>query len=166
MIKRNLNKNAIFLISSSLVLVDQITKNIAMGVDYNRSFILIPKLVKFNLTTNSGAAFSIFSNFPNILSIISLIVTFILIILICRRNTFVLHKGLFIGFLLGGTIGNGIDRWRFGYVIDFIQIIPFDFPIFNIADISINIALFFLLIDSIPFNNKSKKNKMLKTADR
>ena len=50
-------------------------------------------------------------------------------------------------FLLGGTIGNGLDRWRFGYVTDFIQLIPINFPIFNFADISINIALFLIIFD-------------------
>ena len=48
---------------------------------------------------------------------------------------------------MGGTLGNGLDRWRLGYVVDFIQLIPVNFPIFNFADISINIALIYLLLD-------------------
>ena len=48
-------------------------------------------------------------------------------------------------FILGGTIGNGIDRILKGYVIDFINLNIIDFPVFNIADISINIGFIFLL---------------------
>ena len=48
-------------------------------------------------------------------------------------------------FILGGTIGNGIDRILKGYVIDFINLNIINFPVFNIADISINIGFFFLL---------------------
>ena len=44
-------------------------------------------------------------------------------------------------FILGGTLGNGIDRITKGYVIDFINLNFIDFPIFNIADVSINIGL-------------------------
>ena len=47
-------------------------------------------------------------------------------------------------FILGGTIGNGIDRTFRGYVIDFINLNFINFPVFNIADISINIGFIFL----------------------
>jgi signal peptidase II len=46
---------------------------------------------------------------------------------------------------LGGTIGNGIDRITKGYVIDFINLNFIDFPVFNIADISINIGFIFII---------------------
>ena len=48
-------------------------------------------------------------------------------------------------FILGGTIGNGIDRILKGFVIDFINLNFINFPVFNIADISINIGFIFLL---------------------
>ena len=55
----------------------------------------------------------------------------------------------FIGlaYLLGGTVGNGIDRLFKGYVLDFLEIVPINFPIFNVADVSINIAVICFLID-------------------
>jgi cytochrome c-550 len=43
--------------------------------------------------------------------------------------------------LLGGTLGNGWDRWRLGYVVDFLALVPINFPIFNGADIAINLAV-------------------------
>jgi len=56
-------------------------------------------------------------------------------------------------FILGGTIGNGIDRILKGFVIDFINLNIINFPVFNIADISINIGFIFLLF-SIFKNNR------------
>ena len=54
--------------------------------------------------------------------------------------------------ILGGTIGNGIDRIIRGYVVDFINLNFIDFPVFNIADLFINIG-FLLLLYSL-FKNK------------
>ena len=48
-------------------------------------------------------------------------------------------------FILGGTIGNGIDRIYRGFVVDFINLNIINFPVFNIADISINIGFIILL---------------------
>ena len=48
-------------------------------------------------------------------------------------------------FILAGTIGNGIDRITKGYVIDFINLNFIDFPVFNIADVSINIGFIFII---------------------
>ena len=57
-------------------------------------------------------------------------------------------QGLGIAFLLGGTIGNGLDRWRIGHVTDFLELIPIDFPIFNGADMAINIGAILFIIDA------------------
>ena len=56
-------------------------------------------------------------------------------------------------FILAGSIGNGIDRIFNGFVIDFIKIKFIDFPVFNIADMAINIGALFLLISY--FRNKN-----------
>ena len=55
-------------------------------------------------------------------------------------------------FILGGTIGNGIDRIFKGFVIDFINLNFINFPVFNIADISINIGFIFLLYSILKKN--------------
>ncbi len=55
------------------------------------------------------------------------------------------------GFILGGTVGNGIDRLMKGYVIDFINLNIINFPVFNIADISINIGLIFIIYGLIKY---------------
>ena len=57
-------------------------------------------------------------------------------------------------FILAGSIGNGIDRILNGYVIDFIKIKSIDFPVFNIADIVINIGVLILMISYFRYKNK------------
>ena len=54
-------------------------------------------------------------------------------------------------FILGGSIGNGYDRISKGYVVDFINLNFIDFPIFNIADISINIGLIIIIYSFIKY---------------
>ena len=155
---QTLHKKHIISISLIIVLLDQISKTIVRSsFSEGASIIFISKIINFHFTTNSGAAFSLFNNSGTQLAILSLTVSLILFIWIWRSRPFQLWRALGIGFLLGGTIGNGLDRWRFGYVIDFIEIIPFKFPIFNLADVSINFAVFFLILDSF-INNKSTKN--------
>ncbi len=63
-----------------------------------------------------------------------------------------------LAYLLGGTVGNGIDRLLRGYVLDFFELVPINFPIFNVADISINIAIICYIIDIIKTKDQSKIN--------
>ena len=48
-----------------------------------------------------------------------------------------------------GSLGNGIDRWRYGAVIDGLELVPFSFPVFNLADVAINLAVLCLVIEAI-----------------
>ena len=139
-------------LSFFLILVDQFTKYIMF---YNHKTLINKDFHIFRLDfiRNYGAAFNIFSGSRVFLSIISIIFSIILICLILRKNYSNRLEILSYSFILGGTIGNGIDRIVNGYVIDFINLNIINFPVFNIADISINIG-FFLVLYRI-FKNKS-----------
>ena len=65
--------------------------------------------------------------------------------LIGRKNNLTIFDLLSYSFILGGTVGNGIDRTFKGFVIDFINLNFINFPVFNFADISINIGLIFII---------------------
>jgi signal peptidase II len=54
---------------------------------------------------------------------------------------------LAVALLLAGALGNGLDRWRLGYVVDFLEFVPIHFPIFNIADVAINAAVVAFAVD-------------------
>ena len=137
-----------------VLIIDQLTKYLATSnLNDIESIILIPSLIKLTLTRNSGAAFSILNNSTTFLTFISFIVAIFLIVYLFKNTPIRPWKGLSLSLLLGGTLGNGIDRLILGYVNDFIDLIVIDFPIFNIADVSINLAIICLIIDSM------KKNK-------
>ena len=102
-----------------------------------------------HLVHNTGAAFSLLSGSTLWLGVLSLLVTVALCRWIWRKPHQPLWNGLATAFLLGGTLGNGLDRWRLGYVVDFLALVPINFPVFNIADIAINLAVVCFAIDLI-----------------
>ena len=131
-------------LSIFIVLIDQFTKYLMF---YNKK-LLISKdflLFKLDFVKNYGAAFNIFSGSRIFLSLISILFSIILIYLIFRKNTLNSLDLYSYSFILGGTVGNGIDRIYKGFVVDFINLNIINFPVFNIADISINIGFIFFL---------------------
>ncbi len=139
------------LISTIIVLTDQITKHI-ISVNQksliNRNFIII----SIDYVRNFGAAFNLFSGSRILLSLVSIIVTILLIFFILYKTKIAFVDLFGFSFILGGTFGNGIDRIIKGYVVDFIKLNFIEFPVFNIADISINIGLILIIFGFI--NNK------------
>ena len=151
MFKKINNKVYFYFISSFIILIDQITKySILKNYNkfVNKDFILF----KIDFVKNYGAAFNIFNGSRVFLSIISIVFSIILIFLILRKNSSNYYELYSYALLLGGTIGNGIDRIINGYVIDFINLNIINFPVFNIADISINVGFIILLIRTFKDN--------------
>ena len=135
-----------------IVLIDQFTKYLMFHNNklfINKDFLLF----KLDFVKNYGAAFNIFSGSRIFLSLISIFFSIILIYLIFWKNNLKTLDLYTYSFILGGTIGNGIDRIYKGFVVDFINLNIINFPVFNIADISINIG-FILLVYNIFKNNR------------
>ena len=139
-------------LSIFIVLIDQFSKYLMI---YNKKLFINKDFLLFKLdfVKNYGAAFNILSGSRIFLSLISILFSIILIYLIFRKNTLNSCDLYSYSFILGGTIGNGIDRIYKGFVVDFINLNIINFPVFNIADISINIGFIFLLY------NIFKKNR-------
>ena len=139
-------------LSIFIVLIDQFTKYLML---YNKKKFINKDFLLFKLdfVKNYGAAFNIFSGSRIFLSLISIFFSILLIYLIFRKNTLNSLDLYSYSFILGGTIGNGIDRIYKGFVIDFINLNIINFPVFNIADISINIG-FIILVYNIFKNNR------------
>ena len=127
-----------------IIIVDQFTKYF---IFYNYKKVINKDLLLFRLdfVKNYGAAFNIFSGNRIFLSCISIIFSILLTYLILSKNTLKSLELYSYSFILGGTVGNGMDRILRGFVIDFINLNIINFPVFNIADISINIGFIFLL---------------------
>ena len=133
-------------LSIFIVLIDQFTKYLMFDnhkLFINKDFLLF----KLDFVKNYGAAFNIFSGSRIFLSLISILFSILLIYLIFRKNTLNSFDLYSFSFILGGTIGNGIDRIYKGFVVDFINLNIINFPVFNIADLSINIGFIFLLFN-------------------
>tara|TARA_Y100000589_G_scaffold311081_1_gene330112 strand:+ start:5545 stop:6003 length:459 start_codon:yes stop_codon:yes gene_type:complete len=142
-----IRSNKIKLINIILIvfLLDQISKYlISKYINYllNKSFLFF----SIELVYNNGAAFNLFSGNRLFLSSISIISIIVLVYIIFAKNNLEIPNKLGLSFILAGSIGNGIDRVLRGYVVDFINLNFINFPVFNIADISINIGFFILLI--------------------
>tara|TARA_Y100001933_G_scaffold235021_1_gene255840 strand:+ start:545 stop:1000 length:456 start_codon:yes stop_codon:yes gene_type:complete len=107
----------------------------------NKDFLIFT----IDLVRNYGAAFNIFSGNRLFLSLISIISTILLSYFIFINENKLINKyGL--SFIIAGSIGNGLDRVFDGYVVDFIKIKFIDFPVFNIADIVINVGVLILVV--------------------
>ena len=152
MFKINYQRLYYILIGIVITLFDQFTKYI---IDINYRSLVSKDLIIFtvNNVKNYGAAFNIFSGGRIFLSLISISITIILICYILNKKNLKKIDLLGYSFILGGTLGNGIDRIKQGYVIDFINLNFVNFPVFNIADISINIGFILIFYAFI----KSKK---------
>ena len=152
MINRIKTKLYYLFFSFFIVLIDQLTKNLIYNnhkVFVNKDFILF----KLAFVKNYGAAFNLLSGSRIFLSFISITFSIILLYLIFRKDYSNTLEYYSYSFILAGTFGNGLDRILNGYVIDFLNLNFINFPVFNIADISINIG-FILIIYNIFKNNK------------
>ena len=144
MFKKFYTKLYFLLISISIIVIDQLTKYWI----FNKYHELVKKdyiLFRLEFVKNYGAAFNLFSGNRIFLTFISTIFSVILFYLIVRKKSTNKLELYSYSFILGGTFANGVDRLLSGFVIDFINLNFINFPVFNIADISINIG-FLLLI--------------------
>ena len=132
------------------IVIDQMVKIIVSStLKLNYSNEIISNFFNLTYVQNDGAAWSIFSGnrlfliFVAIMSIILIYVYFI------KNKKLTNFENITYGLLLGGIIGNLIDRIIFGYVIDYLDFLIFNynFHIFNFADICIVVSVFLLIID-------------------
>lgn len=148
----------------SLVLIaDLLSKHFTTGFITETS--IIPYIINFKSSQNTGAAWSIFSGSTTALIIITFVaIALIIFYAVWSKNKSYLFN-ISIALILSGAIGNLIDRLFLGYVRDFIQ---FDFwksfPIFNIADSALTIGvvclcIYYLIQIIKDYKNKKNNNK-------
>ena len=145
---RMLGRSGVILIAVLVVLIDQLSKAwITDLLSDGRSLRAVPGLLDLRLVHNTGAAFSLLRGATPVLALLSLVVVIAVLIWLWRQQRLPIWQGLAVGLLLGGSLGNGLDRWRLGYVVDFLALVPIDFPIFNPADVAINLAVICFAVD-------------------
>ena len=127
--------------AAAVLIADQLSKRLWRDADFD----LLPGVVAFHGTRNSGMAFGLFSGRPALLGVIGLAVCIGLpLFLRGRRLNRLCQYGA--GLVLGGALGNLLDRLLHGYVIDFIDPVFLHWFVCNIADIGITCGAALLVI--------------------
>jgi signal peptidase II len=148
-LKKYLKETAsLFFIAAIIILADQITKyiiraNLSLGEIY-RPDLWITQYVRIIHWQNYGAAFGIFQSLGNVFMILSFVVSIVIIYYYHQVPRQDWPVRLAMGLLLGGAVGNLIDRLHQGFVTDFISV--GQFPVFNVADASISTGVAILFI--------------------
>lgn len=142
------------------VLVDQIIKILVNTyMNLADSISIIPSFFRITYLKNTGAAWSMFSNKTIYLIAITIAFLAAFYFLILRKTDFKVDKniGVLYGIIIGGILGNLIDRIRLGYVIDYLDFsfFGYNFPVFNLADTFIVIGCIIMIIKS--FKKEIKK---------
>jgi signal peptidase II len=131
-----------------VVILDQLSKAWAWSALAGGEVVpLLPGLLQLRRVANTGAAFSLFTGAPRLLGLVSALVSAALLVWMLRQPPSGRWRIAGLGLLLGGAVGNGLDRWRLGWVMDFLEFVPIEFPVFNLADVAINLAVACLLIE-------------------
>ncbi len=135
----------LFIIAISIAVIDQMTKSLVVSrLLLHESIPLLPGIFSITRIHNSGIAFGLFPGLPDLFMVVTLMSMFIVLYfyLTVKPRGILLTLGC--ALILGGAAGNLIDRFRLGYVVDFLY---FTFwPAFNVADSSVSIGVGLLLL--------------------
>lgn len=143
------------LLALAVLILDQWSKykvstEIALGEVLNPDH----PIMTLTYVRNTGAAWSILEGKMIFFYIISILACGVILYFLfkAKQQNWWFYIGL--GLLLGGTLGNFIDRMRLGYVVDMMHLNFINFPIFNIADMALSVGLLGLIIDSFLESSK------------
>ena len=151
------------IIAVLIVIADQLTKYFLYGINMS----LIGDFLWLEEAFNTGASFGMFKNGTLFFIIISTpLIALMVWIIFSKKPIFTKFLKASVGVLLGGTIGNYIDRIFLGGVRDFIYFKSINFAIFNVADIAITVgtimlAVYFIIDIIKDFKNKDKKENKI-----
>ena len=151
-----------FILAAVMILADQgIKLLVVQNLKPIGQFPIWEGVLHLFYTENTGAAFSMMENMQPILIITSSVASIVIIgIIIMRRNVKSMTQFISMGLILGGAIGNLIDRIRLGYVIDYVYVKIINFAVFNWADacVSVGAVLLFWYLFFIEGKKEGKKS--------
>ena len=165
LITKILTKLRYLLISNFVIALDQVTKILTKKNMYlGQSEELIGDFIKFTYIENPGMAFGIQIGNKTFFTIFSIFASLVVFVYLVRTRGDKIFVKFALSLILGGAIGNLIDRILYGAVVDFIDvgIGQLRWPVFNVADSSVSIGMI-ILIGIILFEPK-EKNELKKTS--
>ena len=142
-------------LSALAIVLDQISKYLVVRhLAMHEPLALVPSL-NLTLMYNTGAAFSFLSQAGGwqrwMFTGVAVLVSVVLVVWLKRLSAKKCWEAAALALILGGALGNVIDRIRLGHVVDFIQVYYRDwfFPAFNVADSAITLGVILLLLDAV-----------------
>ena len=152
-----------------IICADQLTKWLAViYLQGEPSFPLWKDVLHFTYATNEGAAFGMLSNQRWVFMLFSSIAIIALLVYLFYFRPKSKYVKITLAMIIGGGIGNMIDRCWLGYVIDFIDFTLIDFAVFNVADSFVTVGAFmlmgYLIRDMIKEIREEKAAKAAKAA--
>lgn len=159
-----------FILVAILVLIDQVTKNLAISnLKDQDPIIIIKDVFQLYYLENSGAAFGILQNKEWFLITVPLLILcaiFYIVYKLPKEKKYIPIYYICL-FISAGAIGNLIDRVRYSYVVDFFYFELINFPVFNVADIYVSVTgvllvllgLFYYKDEDFDFLNFKKESK-------
>ena len=151
------------IVALTVVVFDQCSKYYILWFLGNGAYFPLSDYFNIVRAWNTGVSFSMLNNYGNlgawILSIVAMIIVVMLFWWLRKENNRVLQIAL--GLIMGGAIGNVIDRLRFGAVFDFLDfhIADYHWPAFNAADSCICVGATIIIVEAIVAKVKKKKKK-------
>ncbi len=131
-------------LAALIVVVDQATKAVVLatlGRGQPPVVVIIPGVLELVFRLNTGMAFSLLENASLVLTVVAAAASVALAVVNARLHSKEVLPRLALGLLLGGALGNLIDRLRIGAVIDFVYVSLINFPAFNVADSCLTIGV-------------------------
>jgi signal peptidase II len=152
-----LYRTAYFLVSLAVLFLDQWTKGVVTrAFEVHQSSPVVPGFFDLTYVRNTGAAFGLFASVDSSLKAVLLnsvaVIVFVVVTAYALRSPHrSLRLQLGLSLILGGAVGNLLDRVRFGYVVDFLDfsISGHHWPAFNVADSAICIGVGLLFLDML-----------------
>ena len=137
--------------------LDMATKAMTLNfIDFGQHIDIISGIVGLTATKNTGIAFSMFSDSGWILTAIIGVLVLILAIMLMAGKGFTGFERICLALILGGAIGNLLDRLIYGYVLDMIEVLFVDFAVFNLADSCITVGCILFAIHLLFFHGKAE----------
>jgi signal peptidase II len=135
-----------FLIALIVLILDQSSKQFFWNLGQN--FEVIGEFARITMVRNSGAAFGMLQGGRVFLIVSSVIASIVILFLAERVPREERAKRIFLGMILGGALGNLVDRIYPGHVIDFIDIgvSAYRWPVFNLADAAVTVGGILLIL--------------------
>ena len=147
------------------IILDQLTKYFVVdSLELYGSSEFIPSILSFYHTRNTGAAFSMLSDQRWVYMVLSIISMGIILYLLIKEYKRHPLMNISLAMILGGGIGNMIDRIRLEYVVDFLKVEFVDFAIFNIADCFVTVGAILLGVYIIFIEPKIYKREQAEKA--